>query len=305
MVLGTKDPLVIGDPVVSVTTGAGLTASMDKVLAYDLTPMATSLSPANGPVTGGATVYVLGSDLRQPEPGSFDGLSVEIGSVAAATWVSSTAISFVLPAGSGRHTPRLTDVAVADEEALEFVFDAAAVQAAKPDNLAHEGGQTITLVGMNFGSTMSADLQASHRCHSSMYPCLYHISVHMFVHMCVRVCLHMSVPMHTHKSLHMSVHLCVHIFALGSTHTSVYTPVRMSACLCMHMCVPMCSRVYTHVSIPVYAHDCLDTCLVCTNVYTHVCMHVCTHSKACLYACLHTCLYACLCTCLYACPYTG
>ena len=101
-------------------------------------------------------LFVLGNDFPELNSGS-------VGAIASAEtrWLSSTAVQLLQPKGSGgEHIVRIGNVP-SGNAALHFTFDAPAIRGTAPDNLAHDGGQSVTIIGKNFGALSSAEPDSS------------------------------------------------------------------------------------------------------------------------------------------------
>jgi hypothetical protein len=109
------------------------------------------VSPAAGPINGGNTVKITGSDFAQ-------GATVDFGSAASptVTYVSAKQLKAVVPAGSAG----VVDVTVTSPDgsatspissADEYTYDPVpTVTGVSPDNGSTSGGNTVTVTGTGF-----------------------------------------------------------------------------------------------------------------------------------------------------------
>lgn len=137
---------------VVVTNPGGALASLPNVFRYIGAPLVSSLSPAGGPVAGGGTLTVTGSNFR-------DGLTVRVGSVncLASAYISPTQASCVVPnlVSSGTYSVRVTNSdsqwgELSNSYAANPAPTLDAVTPITPASGVSSGGTTITLTGTGF-----------------------------------------------------------------------------------------------------------------------------------------------------------
>uniref|UniRef100_UPI000AA36068 beta strand repeat-containing protein n=1 Tax=Nocardia amamiensis TaxID=404578 RepID=UPI000AA36068 len=158
VVSGTEITAVVpagsGTAAVTVTTPGG--ASNAVSYTYVLVPTLDSVVPNSGPVEGGNTVILTGSNLAGVT-------SVVFGAAAAGSFtvLSDTQISAVVPAGTGTVPVTVVSPTGTSNELLYTYGDAPALLAVVPDLGPEAGGNTVVLQGENFTGTLAVDFGAT------------------------------------------------------------------------------------------------------------------------------------------------
>ncbi|MFE9650073.1 IPT/TIG domain-containing protein [Streptomyces sp. NPDC006365] len=149
-----RTPSGTGTVNVTVTTSGG-TSTQFVPFTYLSAPSLSSLSPAEGPVTGGTTVVLTGAD--------FSGVTaVEFGGVPAASFTvdSGSQITAVTPAhAAGPAAVRVT-TSSGTSNALTFTFSSIAapsVTGVSPNQGPVSGETTVTLTGANFSDVTAVE----------------------------------------------------------------------------------------------------------------------------------------------------
>ncbi|MFD7408077.1 IPT/TIG domain-containing protein [Streptomyces sp. NPDC059866] len=114
-------------------------------------PVVTSVSPSQGPPTGGTTVIVTGID--------FTGVViVRFGSIPATSFTvnSSTQITAVTPSGSGTVNVTVTTTQGTSAQSVPFTYSTApTLSSLSPNQGPASGGTTVTLTGTGFTNVTS------------------------------------------------------------------------------------------------------------------------------------------------------
>jgi len=144
-----------GDTLVTVTTPTGTSPGL--TFTFDPAPVAISLSPTSGPITGGTEVTIVGDNFTPASTVSVDG-----GAPITPTDISAdgTELTFTTPA-HGAGTVGVTVTTDAGTTApLDFTYIGAPTAASlTPDNGPAAGETSVTITGTDFtaGSTVSVD----------------------------------------------------------------------------------------------------------------------------------------------------
>lgn len=139
-------PAGTGSVPVTVTTSAGTSNSV--TYTYSAAPSLTSLSPNQGPTSGGNTVTLSGSNLSGATSVLFDGHAATI------TANSSTQITVTAPAGAAAPANVTVTTAAGVSNPLPYFYVAApAITGIDPTMGPTGGGNTVTLFGSNLALT--------------------------------------------------------------------------------------------------------------------------------------------------------
>ncbi|WP_405361708.1 beta strand repeat-containing protein [Kitasatospora sp. NBC_00085] len=145
-ITATAPPGSAGPVLVTVTTPGGTSNSVPYF--YLSAPVLTSLSPDQGPVSGGTTVTLTGANLLGASAVSFGGTPATSFTVVSATQITATA-----PAGTGTAQVTAT-TAGGTSNALPYGYVAApTLTGLVPSQGPVSGGTTVTLTGTNLTST--------------------------------------------------------------------------------------------------------------------------------------------------------
>jgi hypothetical protein len=150
-------PAGSGSAAVTVTTGGGTSNSLP--YTYSSGPVVTSISPVQGPASGGTTVVLTGS-------GFTGATAVTFGSSPATAFTvdSATQITATTPAGSGSVPVTVTTAGGTSAPVGFFYVDAPVLAAISPSQGPVAGGTTVVLTGaglagvtaVTFGATPAA-----------------------------------------------------------------------------------------------------------------------------------------------------
>ncbi len=140
---------------VTVTTAGGTsTTSVADQFTYVVAPAVTAVSPGSGPIAGGTTVTVTGTNLG-------DATSVEFGAnEGTVTADTATSITVTSPAGTGTVDVTVTTAAgtSATSSADHFTYVAApTVTAVSPTSGPTDGGTAVTVTGTNLADATSVE----------------------------------------------------------------------------------------------------------------------------------------------------
>jgi hypothetical protein len=137
---------------ICLTNDAGHTGSATTTVVYTAPPVVTSVSPNAGPLTGGTSITITGSNFTSDA-------AVSVGGVPATgvVWNSYTSISAVVPPAPGGN-PGPEDVIVTEANGPstatagdQFTYEAApSVISLSPSFGTAAGGSTVTISGVNF-----------------------------------------------------------------------------------------------------------------------------------------------------------
>ncbi|KAB8066534.1 IPT/TIG domain-containing protein [Janthinobacterium violaceinigrum] len=148
-ITATAPPGIAGTVDVTVTTSGGTSATgAADQFTYVAVPTVTSLSPTAGPIAGGSTVTVSGTNFSGATAVTFGGTAAIGFTVNSATQITATA-----PAGSGTVDVRVTTVGgtSATSAADQFTYVAVpVVSSISPAAGPAAGGTTVTISGTNF-----------------------------------------------------------------------------------------------------------------------------------------------------------
>ncbi|UAK31851.1 IPT/TIG domain-containing protein [Nocardia asteroides] len=147
-------PAGTGTAAVTVSTPGGTSNGVS--YTYLLVPGLDSVVPNSGPVEGGNTVVLTGTDLTGVT-------SVLFGAVAASSFtiLSGTQISAVVPAGTGTVSVTVVSPSGTSNRVLYTYGGAPAVVAAVLDVGPEAGGNTVVLQGDNFTGTVAVNFGAA------------------------------------------------------------------------------------------------------------------------------------------------
>ncbi len=147
-------PAGTGTVAVTATTTGGTSNGVS--YAYVLVPTLDSVVPNAGPVEGGNTVILTGTNLT-------DVTSVLFGAVAAGSFtiLSDTQISAVVPAGTGTVPVTVVSPTGTSNQVLYSYGGAPALLAVVPDLGPEAGSNTVVLQGENFTGTLAVDFGAT------------------------------------------------------------------------------------------------------------------------------------------------
>ncbi|MFJ5220696.1 IPT/TIG domain-containing protein [Streptomyces sp. NPDC088354] len=147
-------PAGTGAVPVTVTTPGGTSNAV--TYTYTVVPVLTSVSPSQGPASGGTTVVLTGTDLG-------GATAVSFGSTAATSFTvnSSTQITAVAPAGSGAVPVTVTTPGGTTGPVYFFYLNVPFLISVSPSGGPASGGTTVVLTGtdlsgataVRFGST--------------------------------------------------------------------------------------------------------------------------------------------------------
>ncbi|WP_312218793.1 IPT/TIG domain-containing protein, partial [Brevundimonas sp.] len=141
-------PAGTGTANIRVTTAGGPSAwSIGGRYTYIPAPTVTSISPAAGPTTGGATVQITGTNFTDVKGVSFGGTA------ASSYTISESSIWATAPAGTGTVDIRVTTAGgtSAVSAADQYTYVAApTVTSISPATGLAAGGTTVTITGTNF-----------------------------------------------------------------------------------------------------------------------------------------------------------
>ncbi len=135
-----------GDVQITVTTPFGTSSGV--TFTYGNVPAITLLAPAVGPLGGGTSVVITGTDLT-------DATAVSFGGVAATSFVvdNDTQVTAVSPAGTGAVNVTVT-TRYGTSNTLPFAYgDAPTVGSLTPALGLTAGGNNVTITGTNFTPT--------------------------------------------------------------------------------------------------------------------------------------------------------
>ena len=149
-----KTPAGNAGAVTVAVTAAGQTGSLDSGFTYILPPTVTSVSPNNGPTSGGTAVTISGSNFVAGATVTFGGASA-----TNVVVVSGTQITAKTPAGNaGAVTVAVTAAGQTGSLASGFTYILPpTVSGASPNNGPASGGTSVTISGSNFvaGATVT------------------------------------------------------------------------------------------------------------------------------------------------------
>jgi len=137
-------PAGMGTQTLYVVVGPSDQTSNTVVISY-MGPSIASVSPANGPTVGDTTITISGQNFGTAA-------SVLVGS-SACSIVSQTHTIIRCKTPSGAGIQKLVKVAVASlssSEIVNFNYDPPSISSVTPSTLLTQGGQVITLTGVNF-----------------------------------------------------------------------------------------------------------------------------------------------------------
>ncbi|MCE2883527.1 MAG: IPT/TIG domain-containing protein [Planctomycetaceae bacterium] len=154
-ILATTPAGPVGPATVIVRTPADVAELVDAFTyesTYSIVPTITSVSPSSGPLGGGTTITVTGTNLT-------GATSVKVGTVActSVTVVSATQLTAVTPAGTvGAKSVSVTTAGGTGTKASAFTYFAVpTITAVAPASGPQGGGTTITITGTNLTGTTS------------------------------------------------------------------------------------------------------------------------------------------------------
>ncbi|MEV6326077.1 IPT/TIG domain-containing protein, partial [Nocardia sp. NPDC051787] len=147
-------PAGTGTVAVTATTTGGTSNGVS--YAYVLVPILDSVVPNSGPVAGGNTVVLTGTNLTGTT-------SVAFGATPATSFTvdSDTQISAVVPAGTGTVPVTAVSPTGTSNEVLYSYGGAPVLLAVVPDLGPEAGGNTVVLQGENFTGTLGVDFGAT------------------------------------------------------------------------------------------------------------------------------------------------
>ncbi|MES2834634.1 MAG: IPT/TIG domain-containing protein [Pseudomonadota bacterium] len=134
---------------VLLTNGASVTGSVSvPALTVVATPIISTISPQAGPVAGGTSVNITGSNFTPASTVSFGGTPG-----TSVSFISATALSAVSPAGSGTIDVSVTNIAgtSANTSADDFTYvERPEITLLGPPTGPEAGGTNVLIVGSNF-----------------------------------------------------------------------------------------------------------------------------------------------------------
>ncbi|MEM9977858.1 MAG: IPT/TIG domain-containing protein, partial [Cyanobacteria bacterium P01_D01_bin.2] len=142
-----------GDATLSLSIG-GVSADSPVPYVYNTFPTITSVSPTEGPTSGGNTITINGSDFGANQNGG----SVTIGAFACTdyTW-SDTQVTCTVPAGAPGNAPLVLTIGAgfATNTVNYFYNTFPAITSIAPTEGPTAGGNTITINGSDFGANQN------------------------------------------------------------------------------------------------------------------------------------------------------
>ena len=147
-------PHMAGSVTITVVTPGG---SDTCSITYVAAPTISSVSPDEGPTSGGQTVTIEGTNLENVS-------AVDFGASAGSglNEVSATKIEIVTPSGSGTVDVEVTTPGGTDTAAGAYTYVAApTISSVSPDEGPTSGGQTVTIEGTNLENVSAVDFGAS------------------------------------------------------------------------------------------------------------------------------------------------
>ncbi len=151
-------PATVGDAVDVVVTTLGGTATLTGGYTYVATPSVTSLAPMAGPVAGGQTVVITGTNMTDTTAVTFDGTAATVGAATA------TSVTVKTPA----HAAGAVDVAVTTPAgtatlAGNYTYDASSptITSVLPGVGPTSGGQVVTINGTFLSTTTAVTFGAA------------------------------------------------------------------------------------------------------------------------------------------------
>jgi hypothetical protein len=141
-------PAGTGAVSISVTTAGGTATA--GTYTYAPVPTISSIIPEVGPVAGGSTVTITGTNLSTVESVTFDGIPS-----ATLTVISNTQITAIAPAGTGTVDVSVVTAGGAATAVGAFTYaPAPAISSVEPWKGSDAGGDTVIITGTNLSSTM-------------------------------------------------------------------------------------------------------------------------------------------------------
>jgi serine/threonine protein kinase len=136
---------------ITATTKGGTSATTggDKFTYVTPAPTVTRVDPDSGPVAGGTSVTITGTNLSGATSVSFGGVGARISSDA------STQIVVTAPEGKGTVNVTVTTPGGSASGEFTYVTPAPAVTAISPSSGTIEGGMTVTITGSNLSGATS------------------------------------------------------------------------------------------------------------------------------------------------------
>ncbi len=158
---GLSNPIEMTEAPVTLMAGNAVVATCEGCnlkFTYEL-PTVLKVTPSRGPTSGGDKIKISGSTFAGgDEDLSDDNLPmVHVGNVPCTDvqWASRTQITCKTPPGKGPG-PAPVDITVRGyrgPSAFAYTYDAPTVTAVEPADGPSYGGQKITIIGQNFGSS--------------------------------------------------------------------------------------------------------------------------------------------------------
>ncbi|WP_406272892.1 IPT/TIG domain-containing protein [Actinacidiphila glaucinigra] len=138
-------PAGTGSVAITVTTPGGTSNSV--TYTYTAQPALVSVSPSQGPATGGTTVTLTGS-------GFSGATAVKFGTTAATSYTvnSATQITAVTPAGTGTAPVTVTTPGGTSNSVFFFYLNAPVLVSVSPAQGPSAGGTAVTLTGTNLSA---------------------------------------------------------------------------------------------------------------------------------------------------------
>ena len=118
-------------------------------------PAIFSISPGNGPTTGGGLINLSGSFV-----GGSGNLYFNGGSISYMSWTD-TLITFVCPPGQGFNIPVYVSNGEGTSNTVFFSYNPPSISGLDPNNGPTAGGTLVTLSGMNFGTIGTVSLNGT------------------------------------------------------------------------------------------------------------------------------------------------